>query len=792
MQHTQNTITQLSAEIQELRRRNSELEALLADSKEREENIRTVAEKSLDAVIISDQDGNIVYWNKAATGIFGYASEEALGNPITMLISDEALGRYNYGKESVLTSGSSLFPKQPIEGVAIRKDGRRFHAEFIVSNWKIRDTYYFGGSLRDISEQKRAEEKLIKSEEQFRAISETSLDAIIITDQKGNIVFWNSAATDIFGYDAKEALDKPVTMLMPQGAVMEKYNKAKENVLERGASIFGKKPKEIIARRKDGSIFPVESSMTNWEIGDSYYFGGIFRDISERKRTERELITTKDFLDNIYNTTPDVILVSDEKGYVISVNKAVEKMFGFKQKDLIGKHASEFYPDDEKHTQAGFKAMIGLKKKGFVKNMGVDWIKKDGSLCPAGLNITMLQDRDENRLGSVATIRDISERRQHEKALRDREERFRSIAESSPDAIFISDCRGQILYANKAVERIYGYAAGELMGKSVEILESEKERETYRRARENYKDSHSTFLGKIGEGMALHKNGREFPVEVSTSSWKIDDELFFSGIARDVSRRKKMEEQLRRSHDDLEKKVEQRTAALREANDKLKVTQEYLKKFAGMLLSAREEERKNISTALHDELGSMALSVNSRISIAKDDVKDGNKNAALEALEQSQAALRMAIEDLRRLAVDLRPPNLEIMGLSAALADFLKKAKKHNSLEIHFINELGNRKIADDRAIVIYRVTQEAITNTTKHAKAKNVTIRLYADKTNINLEITDDGVGFNQNKAPRLKSPVKIGIEGMRERVESLGGKFIITAAPRQGTRIKAALPKK
>ena len=88
-----------------------------------------------------------------------------------------------------------------------------------------------------------------------------------------------------------------------------------------------------------------------------------------------------------------------------------------------------------------------------------------------------------------------------------------------------------------------------------------------------------------------------------------------------------------------------------------------------MLLSVREEERKNISTTLHDELGSMAISVDSQISIAKEEVKENNKNAAFKALEQGQAALRKAVEDLRRLAVDLRPPNLEIVGLTAALTD---------------------------------------------------------------------------------------------------------------------------
>ena len=304
---------------------------------------------------------------------------------------------------------------------------------------------------------------LNEAEEHLRAVSKTSLDGLIITDQGGKIIFWNKAATEIFGHEPEETMGKYVTVLMPEQG-KEAYARARERVLGQGVSKFGTRPREMTAKRKDGTEIIIEAAMTHWKLRDRYYFGGTFRDVTERK--------------------------------------------------------------------------------------------------------------------------------QQEKALKDSEERFRAIAESSLDAIFISDSNGTILYSNKSVERIYGYTAEELAGESIEILECEKERNKYRKARENYKHMQSTFVGKIDEGTALHKNGREFSVEVSTSTWKIQDKLYFSGIARDTTERKQMEEQLRKSHEELEKKVEQRTAELSAANKKLRITQEYLKKFAGMLLSAREESGK--------------------------------------------------------------------------------------------------------------------------------------------------------------------------------------------------------
>ena len=123
------------------------------------------------------------------------------------------------------------------------------------------------------------------------------------------------------------------------------------------------------------------------ETGECLGMRSSIRDISRRKRAEEELSTTKDFLENIYDTAFDAIMVSDEKGYVLRVNKAAEKMFGVNQEELIGKHSSELFPQDEKHPQIGFKMITELREKGFIKSFEANCLRKDGSLCPVELNI---------------------------------------------------------------------------------------------------------------------------------------------------------------------------------------------------------------------------------------------------------------------------------------------------------------------------------------------------------------------------------------------------------------------
>ena len=195
-QDANKTIAQLSDELRELRQRYTELEVSLDKSKEEAEHFRAVSEEALDGIIITDQDGNIIFWNKTAAEIFGYEAEEILGNPITMVISDEAMGEYNTGKEHVLERGFSLFGKRPKDKLAKRKDGTKFPVELTVTHWKVQDKYFFGGSVRDLSEQKRVEEE-------YETILNMSQDLICIAGMDGYFKYVNPAWEDYWAIREK-------------------------------------------------------------------------------------------------------------------------------------------------------------------------------------------------------------------------------------------------------------------------------------------------------------------------------------------------------------------------------------------------------------------------------------------------------------------------------------------------------------------------------------------------------------------------------------------------------------
>ena len=132
------------------------------------------------------------------------------------------------------------------------------------------------------------------------------------------------------------------------------------------------------------------------------------------------------------------------------------------------------------------------------------------------------------------------------------------------------------------------------------------------------------------------------------------------------------------------------------------------------------------------------------------------------------------------------------MNIQHPIVTVLGKLKPQATFKLIFRNETGHVNLPEDKSIVIYRVVQESLTNIMKHAKAKNVRISLYADKKNIRVDITDDGVGGILKEPLDTKGKTGIGIAGMREQIESFGGEFAITSVPRQGTQVKVALPEK
>ncbi len=247
--------------------------------------LASIVENSVDAIISNNLDGIIQTWNHGAEHLFGYSAEEAVGRSVQMLVPEDRTEEWD-SMMAQLRRGESI---EVMETERIRKNGQRVPVRLTVSPLRDSSGMIVGASTitRDISECKRAEQNLRESEERLRAILTTAVDAILTINQSGVIQSANPAAERMFGYTAAEMIGQNVKMLMPSP-----YRDENDDYLARYVRT-GKKRiigigKEVQARRKDGSVFPVELAVS--EIKDRKLFTGIVRDISQRKELEREVV----------------------------------------------------------------------------------------------------------------------------------------------------------------------------------------------------------------------------------------------------------------------------------------------------------------------------------------------------------------------------------------------------------------------------------------------------------------------------------------------------------------------
>mgnify|MGYP001819806636 CR=1 FL=1 len=251
-------------------------------------HMEAIVESTTDALIAIDHAGAVISWNRAAAVMFGYSAEEMVGQSLHAIIPERFRKPHDSGLERVNSGGDQHVIGQAVQLAGRRKDGSEFPIELTVSMWKVKNENYYGGIIRDVSERIEIEDELRTSEARIRSIMETANDAIITADSKGYILSWNTAAIAIFGYEPDEVIGKSLTIIVP-----EEFKSAHEQGIERVSSggkphVMGKTV-ELSGLHKNGSAIPVELSLSTWMIGGERNYGGIIRDITERKKNEQQL-----------------------------------------------------------------------------------------------------------------------------------------------------------------------------------------------------------------------------------------------------------------------------------------------------------------------------------------------------------------------------------------------------------------------------------------------------------------------------------------------------------------------
>jgi signal transduction histidine kinase len=263
-----------------------------------------------------------------------------------------------------------------------------------------------------------------------------------------------------------------------------------------------------------------------------------------------------------------------------------------------------------------------------------------------------------------------------------------------------------------------------------------------------------------------------------------------SKIARDITDRKRLEEQLKTAHADTELRVRERTSELVRKNEELTIQSEVVRELSGRLLRMQDEERRRIARELHDSVGQLLTAINMNLAKVKKE-KDQLSPIAQNCVEENTKLVEQVSTEIRTMSHLLHPPLLDEVGLESAIAGFIEGFRQRSKIDVQLTIDPGFDRLSPELEIAVFRVVQECLTNVHRHSGSKTALIRLAKKHGCVHLEVTDQGKGIPLDKQDRLNSPaaVGVGVRGMRERIRQLGGVLQVDSSS-TGTSVTATLP--
>jgi PAS domain S-box-containing protein len=511
--------------------------------------------------------------------------------------------------------------------------------------------------------------------------------------------------------------------------------------------------------------------------------GVLFNDITERKRAEEALQESEERLRAVFEQAPLAIAITGPSGEIRFRNETFDYLWGHTASDTSankysGVHVG-YHLDGQPiapHEWPGARAVLdGTSINGEV----LEIVHASGRRIVCSFNAGPIRD-DEGRItGAVVLFRDVTAEREAEAALRESEERFRALVSQATVGI-AQTVEGRFTYVNDRFCQIAERSREELIGLTVGSITHPDQAE---RDMGLLKRMYETGEPFIVDTRYVHPDGSLGWVLNSVTPIRDSKAQIIGGFAAsvDVTDRKRVEEALRMAHEEMERHVEERTAELAQANERLR----HLSK---RVLEVQEEERRHIARELHDEIGQYLTGLRFMLEKSKSEFEhQDDPHGTEDQLASSLGVLSDLTVRVRNLALDLRPMMLDDMGLLPALLWYVQRYQAQTGIEVEFHHMGLKKRLPIEVETAVYRVVQEALTNVARHSGARHVTLQVLSDG-QVTMVIEDPGSGFDVERT--LARHVSTGLSAMRERVELVGGEFTVDSSPTRGTIIIVDIP--
>lgn len=458
---------------------------------------------------------------------------------------------------------------------------------------------------------------------------------------------------------------------------------------------------------------------------------------------------------DVIEFAPDAIILADRDGNIVQANARTLELFGYARDELLGRSAEMLLTAEGRAATRERRASVLGQPRGSRIESYTRCLRKDGSEFVADFSVSPLHTSRGPLL--LAMVRDATNRIAQQDKLREAARYTRSLIEASMDPMVLIDLTGKVQDANDAACQITGLSREALIGSDApsRFTEPEKLYEGYKQV--------------MADGQALnyqltikHASGRTYDVLCNAKAFRNGqgEVVGLFATAHDVTESRRIQQEI-------------------------SVSRQRLREMAAQGDAMREYERKNIAREVHDELGQVLTAL--RMDLTFTEMRHGSPSSELtDKLREMRHLVDRAIQGVRNVAANLRPVALD-MGLVPAIEWLCSELTRHAAIPCDFRGAPLSVELPEERAIGLFRIVQESLTNITRYAQASRVRVTLQEQGDELMLEVVDDGQGFDPVQARSRRS---FGLLGMEERALALGGRVDISSAPEQGTRVRVVVP--